>query len=60
MSQRLEGSEVVFGLLVAGHKGGNVEAEAFQTGFGFMVFTDFGTVSGQNWGAFDGLVLHGG
>ena len=56
----MEGDEVVFGLLVAGHKGGNVETEAFQTGFGFVVITDFGAVLQQNWGTFTGLVRCGG
>lgn len=37
------------------YDGGDVEAEAFQTSFGFTVFMDFGAVLGQNLGVFAGL-----
>jgi len=54
LTHRLEGREVVFGLLVAGHEGLGVLAHAFETGFHFAVFADFGAVLFEDLFSFGG------
>lgn len=59
MTDGLEGGEIVFGFLVACHEVFDVEADAFEAGFGFAMFADFGPVLGEDLGSFGVGVGHG-